>query len=302
VDVWLDETLLLDDFSFRSASPFTYLTAGQEVTLAIKGPDSQDPGDPLWSKTFNLEIDDTYVMVASGIISSTGYDPVTPFDVYVYQGAREMALNGSNTDILAFHGATDAPVVDIVEIGAGAGTIVDNLSYGIFDGYHALATANYSLDVRDESGTTTVGNFDAPLSDLNLDGRALTLLASGFLDPENNSNGEEFGLLAVMSDGTSIMLTNTTGMKDPQLDISSLNVFPNPAFTGITIAYELKEPGRLILEVMDVTGRLVRSVELGRQRPGIYEEKINVEGLTGGLYLLNVRTDKEVISKKLLVQ
>jgi len=42
VDVWLDDVLLLDDFAFRTASPFIDAPAGEEFTIAIKGPDSED--------------------------------------------------------------------------------------------------------------------------------------------------------------------------------------------------------------------------------------------------------------------
>jgi len=40
VDVWLNNTLLIDDFKFRTASPFIDAPAGQEFNISIKGPDS----------------------------------------------------------------------------------------------------------------------------------------------------------------------------------------------------------------------------------------------------------------------
>ena len=39
---------------------------------------------------------------------------------------REAASDPANTDVLVHHGSTDAPAVDIVETGVGAGTIVDD--------------------------------------------------------------------------------------------------------------------------------------------------------------------------------
>ena len=98
-------------------------------------------------------------MIANGIVSGTGYDPAIPFDIHVYDMAREEAGNPENTDLLVFHGSTDAPVVDIVETAVGAGTIVDNLSYGEFDGYLELPADDYYLSIRDESGTLEVADF-----------------------------------------------------------------------------------------------------------------------------------------------
>ena len=87
-----------------------------------------------------------------------------------------------NTDVLVFHGSTDAPTVDVVEIGQGAGTIVDDFMYGEFAGYLELPTADYVLDIRDETGENSVVAYSAPLATLELDGAALVTVASGFLE------------------------------------------------------------------------------------------------------------------------
>ncbi len=42
VDVWLNNTFLIDNFAFRTATPFIDAPAGVEFTIAIKGPDSQN--------------------------------------------------------------------------------------------------------------------------------------------------------------------------------------------------------------------------------------------------------------------
>lgn len=302
VDVWMNGNLLLDNFAFRTASPFAYIPAEQQLTIAIKGPDSQDPDNPLYSQNLTLTVDETYILVADGIISASGYDPAKPFNIFVYEGAVEEASLSSNTDVLVFHGATDAPAVDVVEIAPGALTLVDNISYGSFDGYLDLPTANYSLNITDEPGTTVIANFIAPLADLNLEGQSLTVLASGFLDLAANSNGPAFGLLAVQADGTALMLTNTAGIGDSPADNSAFNIYPNPAADHINVSFELKAEERISFEILDITGRNVKSVDLGTLNTGDYNEKINVDELPSGLYLLNVRTGKAVISRKIFLQ
>jgi hypothetical protein len=115
--------------------------------------------------------------------------------------AREMASNPANSDVLVFHGSTDAPIVDVVETGVGAGTIVDNLAYGDFAGYLELMTDDYVLAIRDETGTVTVASYDAPLETLGLNGQAMAVIASGFLDPTMNNNGAAFGLFVALPSG-----------------------------------------------------------------------------------------------------
>jgi hypothetical protein len=296
VDVWLDDELLLDNFAFRTATPFLFIPANTQVTLAICGPDSQDPSVPLWSSNYTLVEDEIYIMVADGIISPAGYEPASPFTLHIQDSAKMEAMD-LYTEILILHGSTDAPTVDVVE--PAYGTLFDNLAYGQFDGYLQLPTANYALNVTDESGTTVVASFSAPLADLNLAGKSLTLLASGFLDPSVNSNGPEFGLLAVKADGTALMLTNTSGIKDSPVELSSFNVYPNPAVDQVNVSFELKLKERVSLEIMDMTGRIVKSDDLGMCNTGVYNEMINVKELNSGMYLMNIRTGSGNLSKKL---
>ncbi len=73
--------------------------------------------------TTTLADGETYVVVADGIVSPTGYNPAPAFNLEVYAGAQETSANPSNTDVLIHHGSTDAPTVDIFETLIGIGLI-----------------------------------------------------------------------------------------------------------------------------------------------------------------------------------
>jgi hypothetical protein len=164
----------------------------------------------LASFNYTLEENATYILVANGVVSPVGYSPIKNFTIEVFGMGREIANNASNTDLLVLHGSTDAPTVDVVETGVGAGTIIDNASYGDFAGYLELATADYTLEIRDESGQTTVASYEAPLSTLNLMGASGVVVASGFLNPTNNSNGEAFGLFVALPSGGDLVALPTS--------------------------------------------------------------------------------------------
>jgi len=166
VDVWLNNTLLIDNFEFRTASSFIDAPAGVDFDVVIQPSNSTDTTNALARFTYNLANGGTYVLVANGIVVPTGYSPATPFNIYVYDMGRETATNPANTDLLVFHGSTDAPIVDVVEVGVGAGTIIDDLEYAEFAGYLELPTLDFSLQVREQTGTTTVAQFAAPLATL----------------------------------------------------------------------------------------------------------------------------------------
>lgn len=199
VDLYTNGELQLEDISFRTATPFFDATAGANIDLVITPANA--PIEEGFSLTVNFTEGMTYVVVAAGNLSETGYDPVVPFDLFVYEFGQEAAVNPVNTDVLAFHGSTDAPTVTIWETGLGAGQIISDFNFGDFAGYLSLANNDYILEVRDETGTVTVAAYQAPLATLGLQGQALTVLASGFLNPANNSDGPAFGLYAALPAG-----------------------------------------------------------------------------------------------------
>lgn len=201
VDVYLNNDLLLDNFNFRTASPFVKVPAGEEITVSIAPSTSMSVSQSIVSYSYNLEENNKYILIASGHISPVGYSPFKNFSIEVCTVGRESATNTSNTDLLVFHGSTDSPTIDIVETGVGAGTIVNNASYKDFTNYLELVTSNYTLDVKDESGQIIVASYQAPLSNLNLKGGAGVVVASGFLNPSNNNNGEAFGLYIALPNG-----------------------------------------------------------------------------------------------------
>ena len=302
VDVWLDNTLLLDNFAFRTASPFVDAPAGTEFTIAIKDQNSTSPMNPIWSQNYTLADGETYILVAEGIVSPSGYNPATPFDIAVYPTGRESANMTNKTDVLVHHGSTDAPVVDVVEVGVGAGTIVDNLGYSEFAGYLELPTNDYRLAIKDETGSVTVATYDAPLSTLGLDGAALTVVASGFLDPLVNSNGPNFGLwVALASGGNLVELPKFLNVKENLIDKESVQAYPNPAATQVSIEYSLIESADLTIELFDILGQKVFESQQFETSGKLNKYTIDVTGMNEGIYFLSLNAGDSRVTKKIQV-
>jgi hypothetical protein len=79
-------------------------------------------------------------VAANGTVSASGYTPLTPFSLDVYDGGRENPNVLGNTDVLVFHGSTDAPAVDVFESAVLNTTAVNDVSYGTYAGYLELPT------------------------------------------------------------------------------------------------------------------------------------------------------------------
>jgi len=297
VDVYLNDALLIDDFAFRTASPFIDAPAGVNISVGIAPANSSSSADAIVNFNYTLTPGESYIIVATGIVSGSGYNPLQPFNLAVFAGAREAADLAGNTDVLVYHGSTDAPTVDVVEtMVTNNATIVDDLAYGAFAGYLELATLDYRIEVRDATGVTTVASYDAPLATLQLTNAALTVVASGFLNPANNSNGPAFGLyVALASGGALIPLPLSIPSATNDLERLLVNVYPNPATDIVTL--ELPEGNVLSVRVLDMTGKFV-GVESQTKDGSI---TFNTTTLNAGMYILEVIGEDFISSVKISV-
>ena len=177
VDVYLNDGMLIDDFEFRTAVGFIDAPAGQSFDVSIAGAASMDTMGALFKQSFMLESAKTYIVVASGTVGSGTYNPATPFSLEVIADAREDAMTAGNVDAIVWHGATDAPMVDVYETLQGAGEIVADISYGESSSYLDLAATEYALEVRTQDGNVAA-KYYADLA--GLADSAITILASGF--------------------------------------------------------------------------------------------------------------------------
>jgi hypothetical protein len=289
VDVYLDNTLLIDDFQFRTASPFIDAPAGVQFTVGIAPSNSSSSMDAIATFDYTLASGETYVLVAEGIISPSGYSPSTAFDIAVYGMGRETASMSGNTDVLVHHGSTDAPTVDVAEIGVGAGTIVDNASYGDFAGYLELATADYQLQIQDQTGMTAVATYDAPLATLGLTDAALVVVASGFLNPAMNSNGPAFGLFVALPTGGDLVELPTSSTADiNSLDQGSVLIYPNPTSSQLKI--EIEQGFMSEFQISDISGKLIKQEMINNQAT----VETDISSLPTGEYYITLMGNSQV--------
>jgi hypothetical protein len=307
VDVWISSLVtgkvkLLSKFAFRTATPFVSAPAGTPLRVVVTPKNSTDTLVKVKGFTYNLAANAQYILVASGIASTSGYMPssvAAPFTLSVYTPAQQAAANSANTDVLVYHGATDAPMVSIT---SGALTLIPSISYSQFNsaGYLQLPTANYPVAVK--SGTVTVASYSAPLQTLALGNKAITVLASGFLDPSKNSNGKSFGLwVALPSGGNLVELPNTTGINDIKLERTSLNFYPNPASDKINFSVSSLANEIATVKIYDVRGSIVFQT-YNILNAGQNDVQLNVSGMEKGVYFVELVDSKKISIGKLIVE
>jgi fibronectin type 3 domain-containing protein len=63
---------------------------------------------------------------------------------------------------------------------------------------------------------------------------------------------------------------------------------PNPFFTKTTIEYKLNISGKVSLQIFDLAGNIISTIEKGYQQPGTYKVKWNAAGLSEGIYFYRI--------------
>lgn len=290
VDIYLNGELLVDDFAYRTATPFIDAPAGEEIEIDVAPSTSMDVSESIANFPLTLAEDETYVVVADGItgLSATEYTPAPAFGLEIYDMGREAATEATNTDVLVHHGSTDAPTVDVFETSVPAGTLVDNAPYGAFAGYLELGTADYLLEIRDESGETTVAGYSAPLATLGLDGAAITVVASGFLDPAVNGDGPAFGLWVALATGGDLIPLPTAFVGIENEESIEFQLFPNPATEMVQINTTDNEAIEQVI-ITDINGRIVKTSS--------FVPQVNISDLEQGMYLITIRTNSGATTK-----
>ncbi len=97
------------------------------------------------------------------------------------------------------------------------------------------------------------------------------------------------------------VLIPTTLSVDDIAALNSLNVFPNPAIDKFTIALDMAESERVVIDIMDITGKKVITQSLGVLSPGNSIQTLDVSNLEAGVYLVNIMIGSEQVATKLQV-
>jgi hypothetical protein len=306
VDVYLNGTRLIDNFGFRKATSFIDAPAGTPINVGVAGGNSSTAADTLKNFTLTLTPGDTYVAIANGVLTPANFavNPIgknRAFTLFIQPVAREMALDTTKVEFFAVHGASDAPIVDVVA--RGVATLVNNAGYGDITGYLAVPPASYTLDVKDSSGSVTVASFAADLSGLRK-GSAV-VFASGFLNPSANQNGSPFGLFAALANGTVVSFGTVTSVSErsdlsPRTFELSQN-YPNPFNPSTQITFSLPKEGNAKLVVYNALGQEIATLVDGVYAAGTYRVDFNAAGLPSGAYFYRVQAGEFNAAKKMVL-
>lgn len=291
VDVYFDDSLMIDNFTFRTSTDYLMMDAHDSVDVSIAASNSTDSSSAHWKGTLYLDDGEKYVAIINGLMG-TGFTPsatARPLDLFLHAG-KTHATNIGNTDILFFNGSTDVGPLDVVETSVPAGTVIDNIDYAEFDGYNEYLTDNYAISLEDSTSSTVLYTFTLDLLNKALVDSAIVALTSGFHNPGINNSGADFDVMYAPAQGGNLisLLSNITSLEELNPNVE-LKIYPNPVKDYLSIETELKA-AEIAIYTMD--GREVFAKKMDNER-----ESINISTLPKGIFLLKLSNDKGAWNK-----
>lgn len=295
-----------DGVAFRTGTGFIPVDLEQlPVSIYFYLPDDEEPTAEF---TFEeLEAGTRYVVVANGVLNPAQFqanpdDEDISFGLFSFAPAEELAGESSDVDLLIHHGAPNAPAVDIFADGAVA--LAEGLQYGDYsEGYQTVVQPlePVSVEVRAAGETDALVTYEVPLQDFI--GKALTVFASGFLPSEENPEGAPaFGLYGMPAEGgPALMFEPVSRAELNKLVAGSYSVYPNPAHTSATVAYELVETAAVSYTLKNLAGQTVQTRSVGAQAPGLHRWETNVAQLPAGVYLYQINAGGDSVNGKLII-
>jgi len=317
VDIYVNGGLYEDNFAFRAATEFRTVPAGVELNIGVAPGNSSSADDAIATIPVTLTANKTYVAIANGVLNPGDFadNPdgnSIAFNLFAVDGIHESAIWKYFVDIIAFHGATDAPEVDIIlHSGWFKWRLFDNLEYGEFSDYRYLLPFSFYLNVTPAGdNSTVVATFKAELNGLG--GGAAVVFASGFLNPANNQDGPAFGLFAALPNGQVVELmpvsggfaANKTGDVDDALVPAEFKLnqnYPNPFNPSTTISFALPQASNVTLKVYNVIGQTVKTLVNEQMEAGEHQVTFDASNISSGMYFYRLDTDSFSETKKMVL-
>ncbi|MBP3253234.1 MAG: T9SS type A sorting domain-containing protein [Bacteroidales bacterium] len=110
--------------------------------------------------------------------------------------------------------------------------------------------------------------------------------------------------LIVSNNATSDTASGNNALTDVTATAGAMNMYPNPAISNTVLSYTLNHSGNVVINITDLTGRTVMTMDEGEQRAGIeYRTNVDVRNIANGTYFCTITvngvssTSKFVVSK-----
>lgn len=102
-------------------------------------------------------------------------------------------------------------------------------------------------------------------------------------------------------ENVSVITSPYTGVEDARIHDEQLNVYPNPVNKQSFVRYRLLKPGRVYINLIGENGKTLKELVNKYCQKGEYQISFEPAGLPSGVYIMQMKSENSIISKKVLV-
>lgn len=174
---------------------------------------------------------------------------------------------------LAFVGTPNVTYSDVYGGFSGTGNIADDPQFVSSSDFHLL-------------GTSPCVNASAPV-------------ASPPKDLEGNTRPMPAGTLADLG----ALETNQAPRLENKTEVTytGFEVYPNPVHGVGSVGFELKEDDEVVIDIIDLSGRIVKEVHASALSAGSQHISFSADGLAPGTYLLQAQIGNNTLNQKITI-
>jgi len=232
------------------------------------------------------------------IATSTGY---TTGD-HVYRSINALTATSSTGNFTPIQGSGSTglpkmPVYDAEVVLSDKNQVIIGTEWGVWTTDNAFSASGSTVDWTDESGNgmSHVPVFAVQQQDLN----AWESVNSGVVYLGTHGRGfykaTDLPGIAVAVEETQEDFVSAAGF------VSNLNVYPNPLNSSGTLSFNVKENVETTIKIYNLTGSLVKTINLGMTTKGEHKERFDASALSIGSYVISLESGSDRTVAKFIV-
>jgi photosystem II stability/assembly factor-like uncharacterized protein len=125
---------------------------------------------------------------------------------------------------------------------------------------------------------------------------------------QNFQDVTNYGTIYAATHGRGVFeCTKYTQINDPEPESQNststsfaVSVFPNPSYDNATLSYDLPQNGNTTVNVYDISGKLIKSIDLANQIKGMHLYKLDCNSLKAGTYFIQIDCGEKTSSTKFI--
>ena len=173
--------------------------------------------------------------------------------------------------------------------------VLPNGSYNHMHMLRDLMSSRFGDDIDTSNGKLVRMTYTYPLP-ADIDGVA--------------TNPQDMEVVAFVAEGAAPIITGTTAsyvvgnVSVPEFDaqLVDLRVYPNPTANKLIVSLETEEDNQANIEVLDYSGKLMKTIPDFSLLKGQNEIEVAVNNLESGVYLLKLNIDGRSVTEKFMVK